>query len=284
MQIRSKSVDEIIELALSEDIGTGDVTTFSIVPPDAETHAYILAKQDGVLAGITVAERVFQLLDPKIVFDGKKVDGEKIFAGDILAQVSGSATAILIGERVALNLLQRMSGIATKTAKLVEKIAGFPAVVVDTRKTAPGLRILDKYAVKVGGGCNHRFGLYDGILIKDNHIKVAGGIKSAVEKARAGAPHTLKVEVEVESLEAVRAALEAGAEVIMLDNMSVSMVKEAMEMINGRARVEVSGGVNEDNILEYAKIGVDIISAGRLTHSVQALDISIDIKEIKVRK
>lgn len=201
--------------------------------------------------------------------------------GDILATVSGSAKNILIGERVALNILQRLSGIATKTSKLAEIVTYYNSSVVDTRKTTPGLRVIEKYAVRIGGGKNHRFGLYDGILIKDNHIKVAGGIRKAVSLARGNAPHTLKIEVEVEDINAVNEAIEAKADIIMLDNMDLDTIKEAVNVINGSALVEVSGGITEENILSYAKLGVNIISVGALTHSAKALDISLDVKDIK---
>jgi len=266
-----------------EDVGTGDVTTLSTVPADATTEGYIYAKENGVLAGIFVAQRVFQILDPGITFEDRKVDGDQIVDADILAVVLGPARTILTGERVALNLLQRMSGIATRTARLNELLKGYKTEVVDTRKTLPGLRMLEKYAVRVGGGKNHRFGLYDGVLIKDNHIKIAGGVKSAVALAKAEAPHTMKIEVEVENLVGVNEALKAGADIIMLDNMDPADVQEAVKIVNRRALVEVSGGISEDNVVEYAKAGVDLISVGALTHSVKALDISLDIQKIKVR-
>lgn len=274
-------VDDILIRALKEDIGTGDITADSIIPKEALTKGYIQAKEEGVLAGIHIAERVFILVNPEVKFKAKKNDGEKIHKGEVLAEVSGSARAILAGERLALNLLQRMSGIATLTHRVTSKILNTKTRVVDTRKTTPGLRLFEKYAVRIGGGHNHRFGLYDGILIKDNHIKVAGGIKEAVSLAKKKAPHTVKVEVEVESLLGVKEALEAGADIIMLDNMNIDMVKQAMAMIKGQALVEVSGGITEGMVGELAKLGVDFISMGALTHSVKALDISLDIGEIK---
>lgn len=283
MLLNTKLLDEIVERALMEDVGTGDVTTLSTVPADATTEGYIYAKENGVLAGIFVAQRVFQILDPGITFEDRKVDGDQIVDADILAVVLGPARTILTGERVALNLLQRMSGIATRTARLNELLKGYKTEVVDTRKTLPGLRMLEKYAVRVGGGKNHRFGLYDGVLIKDNHIKIAGGVKSAVALAKAEAPHTMKIEVEVENLVGVNEALKAGADIIMLDNMDPADVQEAVKIVNRRALVEVSGGISEDNVVEYAKAGVDLISVGALTHSVKALDISLDIQKIKVR-
>lgn len=282
MHINVKLLDEIIAGAVKEDIGTGDLTTMSTVPEGAVTEGYIYAKESGIIAGTWVAERVFQFLSSEMKFTYRKRDGDRVERGDVIAVVSGPAGPILTGERVALNLLQRLSGIATRTAAVTDMVKGFNSIVVDTRKTTPGLRALEKYAVTVGGGRNHRFGLYDGVLIKDNHIKVAGGIANAVIMARAKAPHTLKVEVEVENLEGVREALEAGADIIMLDNMDFKAVSEAVKLINHRAQVEVSGGVTEDTVVGYARAGADIISMGALTHSVKALDISLDVREIKI--
>lgn len=282
MYINVKLLDEIIAGAIKEDIWTGDLTTMSTVPESAVTEGYIYAKESGIIAGTWVAERVFQFLSSEMKFTYRKRDGDRVERGDVIAVVSGPAGPILTGERVALNLLQRLSGIATRTAAVTDMVKGFDSIVVDTRKTTPGLRALEKYAVTVGGGRNHRFGLYDGVLIKDNHIKVAGGIANAVVMARAKAPHTLKVEVEVEDLEGVREALEAGADIIMLDNMDFEAVSEAVKLINHRAQVEVSGGVTEDTVVGYARAGADIISMGALTHSVKALDISLDVREIKI--
>ncbi|ADG81107.1 carboxylating nicotinate-nucleotide diphosphorylase [Thermincola potens] len=284
MELNTFIVDEIIRRALQEDIGTGDITTDAIVPRDHFTKAFIHTKEDGVLAGIFIAERVFSLLSSEVDFKRIKQDGDILQAGDILAELYGPARVILTGERVALNFLQRMSGIATKTRRIAGLLSDSGTAVVDTRKTTPGLRALEKYAVYIGGGKNHRFGLYDGVLIKDNHIKVAGGIKKAVEMARAYAPHTIKIEVEVETLAGVKEALEAGADIIMLDNMDIETVKQALVMINGQALVEVSGGLSEDKVPKLAELGVDIISMGALTHSVKALDISLDVGGIKTRK
>jgi nicotinate-nucleotide pyrophosphorylase (carboxylating) len=275
-------VDEIIVAALKEDIGTGDVTTLSTIPPEAVTRAFIYAKANGVVAGLSVVERVFQILSIQIKVESKCQDGDRVVKGDVLATISGPACQILMGERTALNLLQRLSGIATRTAHIVELVAPYNTSVTDTRKTTPGLRLLEKYAVWVAGGKNHRFGLYDGVLIKDNHIKVAGGIKKAVAMVRSNVPDTLKIEVEVENLEEVKEALGANADIIMLDNMGVDTIKEAVKIIAGQALVEVSGGITEDNVVEYAKAGVDRISIGALTHSVKALDISLDVGEIKL--
>ncbi|MDT3699708.1 MAG: carboxylating nicotinate-nucleotide diphosphorylase [Thermincola sp.] len=277
------SVDNIIRNALQEDIGTGDLTTLSIIPVGSVTDGFIYAKAAGVVAGLAVAKRVFEILNSEVRFVAQKADGDRIAKGDILALISGPAQAVLSGERVCLNLLQRMSGIATRTAGITAIIKDYKTVVVDTRKTTPGLRILEKYAVVAGGGKNHRFGLYDAVLIKDNHIKVAGGIQKAVALAKANAPHTAKIEVEVENLEGVNEALAAKADIIMLDNMNLDTIREAVKAIGGKALVEVSGGVNESNVLDYAKAGVDIVSVGALTHSVKALDISLDVGEIKMK-
>lgn len=274
-------VDKLIQVALSEDVGTGDITTLSTVPSNTVAKGFIYAKEAGIVAGLPIAKRVFEMLDNSIEFISHKSDGEQIFVKDVLATVSGSAQSILTGERVALNLLQRMSGIATRTSKITEILKGYNTTVVDTRKTLPGLRIIDKYSVRMGGGRNHRFGLYDGILIKDNHIKVAGGITKAVNSARNNAPHTIKIEVEVENLGGVAEALSAGVDIIMLDNMDYATVQKAVQLINGQAMIEISGGINEENIQEFAKAGVDLISIGALTHSVKALDISLDVGEIK---
>lgn len=281
MLLNRNLVDNIIENALQEDIGTGDITTLCTVPAGSVTKGFIYAKEGGVVAGLPIGKRVYGILSNEVEFIAQKVDGDRITKGDILATVSGPAQAILSGERVCLNLLQRMSGIATRTAGFANILTGYKTVVVDTRKTTPGLRIFEKYAITVGGGKNHRFGLYDAVLIKDNHIKVSGGIQKAVSLARASAPHTMKIEVEAENLEGVKEALEAKADIIMLDNMSLEMIREAVKIIDGRVQVEVSGGVNESNALDYAKAGVDIISVGALTHSVKALDISLDVGEIK---
>ncbi|BAF58408.1 nicotinate-nucleotide pyrophosphorylase [Pelotomaculum thermopropionicum SI] len=278
MELNQIELNRLIERCLREDIGTGDLTTNSIVPPDAVSGGYILAKEDGVVAGLPVAEGVFLRLDPFVEFRALVRDGERIKSGQVLAELTGRARAILTGERLALNFLQRLSGIATRTARLVELIAGEKARLVDTRKTTPGLRMLEKYAVRVGGGYNHRFGLYDAVLIKDNHIKAAGGIRAAVEAARRGAPHTARIEVEVEDLAGVEEALQAGADIIMLDNMDPAAMKEAVALINGRALVEASGRISEENIRAVAAAGVDLISAGALTHSVKSLDISLELR------
>lgn len=274
-------LDEKLTSWLEEDIGSGDITTNAIVAPEMQTKAIIHSKADGVLAGVEVAARVFRLLDENVRFTAKRADGDTLDKTTVIAEVRGSARAILTGERLALNLLQHMSGVATRTAKLAAIAAPYGAKLVDTRKTTPGLRLLDKYAVKVGGGANHRLGLYDAMLIKDNHIKVAGGIRQALEKAHAYASHMTKIEIEVESLEGVKEALAGGADVIMLDNMEPAKMAEAVKLIDHRAVVEASGGIDETTLADAAKSGVDVISVGALTHSVKALDISMDIGEIK---
>jgi nicotinate-nucleotide pyrophosphorylase (carboxylating) len=268
-------IDRIIQAALIEDIGSGDITTLSTVPKGTPSRAQLVAKEDFVLAGMDVVERVFTLLDNTVAFEALKQDGEQIARGDVLAWIKGDAHTLLQGERVALNLMQRMSGIATHTAAFVEAVAGTDAIIVDTRKTMPGLRVLDKYSVRMGGGQNHRTSLYDGVLIKENHIAAAGGITAAVAGARKRAPHTLKIEVETESLQDVQEALDAGADIIMLDNMSLDMLREAVALINGRAVTEASGGVNLETVTEIAKTGVNLISVGALTHSSCAVDISM---------
>ena len=274
-------LDASLRSWLEEDIGSGDITTLAIVGPEMETTGIIHAKDTGVRAGVEVARRVFEILEPRILFDAKLEDGAQLKPGTIIAEVHGSARAVLTGERLALNLLQHMSGVATRTAKLAAIAAPYGARLVDTRKTTPGLRLLDKYAVRVGGGSNHRLGLYDAMLIKDNHIKVAGGITAALERAHAYASHMTKIEIEVESLEGVREALAGGADVIMLDNMAPDLMAKAVAIIDHKAVVEASGGIDETTLAAAAKSGVDVISVGALTHSVKALDISMDIGEIK---
>lgn len=274
-------IRDLIDRALLEDIGTGDITTESIVPEGYTTIGLIQSKQTGVVAGLSVAEAVFRRLNHDISFQPRAKDGDRVKAGQLLARVEGDARAVLTGERVALNFLQRMSGIATKTAYLSSLIAGEKARLIDTRKTTPGLRILEKYAVRVGGGANHRFGLYDAVLIKDNHIQVAGSITRAVELAREVAFFSMKIEVEVESLAGVEEALKAGADIIMLDNMDVETMRQAVEIVDGRALLEASGGINEETIIAVARTGVDYISAGSITHSFKSMDISLDIGEMK---
>jgi nicotinate-nucleotide pyrophosphorylase (carboxylating) len=272
-------IDKIIEIALAEDIHTGDITTQAMLPKARRMRARLVAKEPMVLAGVAVAERVFARLDPTVRFEAAFSDADRLQVGDVIARIEGDAAALLQGERVSLNLLQRMCGIATQTAAFVKELEGTGARVVDTRKTTPGLRVLEKYSVRVGGGTNHRTGLYDGVLIKENHIAAAGGILEAVRRARAYIPHTLKVEIETENLEQVALALQAGADIIMLDNMNLTQMSEAVLLIGGRALVEASGGVNLQSIRAIAQTGVDIISVGALTHSVRAADISMLMEE-----
>lgn len=276
--MESLLIDKIIRNALEEDLGWGDVTTESTIPSDVQIRGNFTAKEDGIISGMEVCRRVFEILDGRIQFSILKNDGEKIKKGDIAAAISGPAASILRGERTALNLLQRMSGIATLTGKFVEQVGDLHTRIVDTRKTAPGLRILDKYSVKMGGGHNHRYNLSDMVLIKDNHIKAAGGITPAVRAAKEKLSHALKIEVEVESLEQLQEAINAGADIVMLDNMSLDMMKEAVAQAKGRVLLEASGNVELDstrNARSIAETGVDIISIGALTHSVKALDISL---------
>lgn len=271
----TRIVDEIILRALKEDMPMGDITTDSTISEDSVSKARLIAKENGVLSGITVAIRVFKLMDSNIVYNTTFKDGDKIKKGDILLELEGNTRALLKAERTALNLLQRMSGIATRTNGMFELIKDYPAKIVDTRKTAPGLRYLDKYAVRSGGGQNHRYCLSDGVLIKDNHIKAAGSITNAIRMCRAQIPHTVKIEVETENMDMVKEALEAGADIIMLDNMSCDEMKKAVDYVAGRALIEASGDISENSVTEVAKTGVDLISAGNLTHSVKALDISM---------
>jgi len=268
---------KLIKHALSEDIGSGDVTSNATIRAESVSAALMLAKQDLVLAGLDVSRAVFRYLDPDIQFTKFSEDGNKMKAGTEIAKLSGNTRALLAGERVALNLLQHLSGIATLTSKYVEHCKGLKAEVLDTRKTLPGLRQLEKYAVRIGGGRNHRFGLYDGVLIKDNHITAAGSIAAAVNSARKSAHHLLKIEVETKTLEEVRAALAVKADVIMLDNMPINLMREAVVLIGGRAFVEASGNVTLETIRQIAETGVDFISSGSLTHSAPAADISMKI-------
>lgn len=268
-------VEPIVRTALEEDIGNGDITTILTVPEHTQAEARIISKSAGVLAGIEVARLVFAILDPEVTFKCRVEDGSRLKPGMVIATLKGKATTILSGERVALNFLQRMSGIATLTHEYVRRVSHTKAKIVDTRKTAPGLRYLDKYSVTVGGGFNHRFGLYDGILIKDNHIAAAGGITAAVRAAKRGAPHTLRIEVEVTNLEQLREAIDSGADAVLLDNMPVDMLRKAVEFAPGGIILEASGGITLDNVAEIAETGVDLISVGALTHSAAALDLSM---------
>lgn len=270
-------IDRIIINSIKEDMPSGDITTDNIIDEKAKSDAKMIAKDSGVIAGLDVAKRVFELLDPEVVFEKHVKEGQWVNKGDVIVTIHGNSRALLKGERTALNLLQRLSGIATKTREYADKIKHLKAKVVDTRKTTPGLRILEKYAVRVGGGTNHRFCLSDGVLIKDNHIKAAGGIKKAIELVRDKIPHTIKIEVETETIDEVMEAIDGKADIIMLDNMGLDIMKEAVKIINGKAIVEASGNVNLNSIVDIAETGVDIISVGSLTHSVNAFDISMKI-------
>ncbi len=345
MNLNLAEVRKIVKQALAEDIGTGDITTALTVPADSICRAEIVAKEDGIIAGLQVAvvvldlvadvysvgsQSVYRLIKREFhghemdvreilknaikfgtqvgieqpsggemriaaggadartfsVGDGKDIyfiplkrDGDPVTAGDVVAQIIGPTAVVLTAERTLLNFLQRMSGIATKAAGMVELVKHTQAQIVDTRKTAPGLRILDKYAVRAGGAQNHRYGLYDAVLIKDNHIEAAGSVSYAIESARAGAPHTIKIEVEADTLDHVREALDAGADMILLDNMDLDELRQAVDMCKGRALTEASGNVSEETVTAIAETGVDLISVGALTHSVKALDLSLDITE-----
>lgn len=272
-----KKLRDFIATALAEDIGPGDITTEALIPPGVEGKAEIIAKETLVLAGVDVAREVFHQVNPKISFTPNYEDGSELAPSTIIATLEGPLASLLTAERLALNLIQRLSGVATMTRQYVRKIEGTKARILDTRKTTPGLRALEKYAVRVGGGKNHRFGLFDGVLIKDNHIAAVGSITEAVKRARERAPHILKIEVETETLEQVGEAISAGADIIMLDNMGIETMLEAVRLINGKALVEASGGINLDNVRQVAETGVDLISVGAITHSARAMDISMEI-------
>lgn len=273
----STVVEEAVTAALAEDLGrSGDVTTDATVPADAVASARLVARQAGVVAGLGIVERVFERVDPGIQLEIKAADGDPVEPGSVLAEVRGPARGILIAERTALNFLGHLSGIATATSRLVELVAPYGTKVVDTRKTTPGLRALEKYAVRAGGGANHRFGLDDGVLIKDNHLAVAGSIARAVAAARTSVGHLRKVEVEVENLEQVEEAVAAGADIILLDNMDNEQLREAVKLIDGRAVAEASGGIGLDNAAEIAATGVDLIAVGSITHSAPQLDVALD--------
>lgn len=274
------AADKFIRLALEEDINSEDVTTNSVMPEYKKGEVQLICKEDGIIAGLGVFERVFTLLDPetKVIFDVK--DGDKVTCGQHLATVTGDIRVLLSGERTALNYLQRMSGIATYTSKVAKLLEGTKTILLDTRKTTPCMRIFEKYAVKVGGGCNHRYNLSDGVLLKDNHIDAAGGVKEAIEAAKAYAPFVRKIEVETENLDMVKEAVEAGADIIMLDNMTPEEMAEAVKFIDGRAKTECSGNVTKENIQKITAVGVDYVSSGALTHSAPILDISL--KHLKV--
>lgn len=272
---------QTVERALMEDLGRGDLTTECIVPPDLHASGILLAKQSGRLAGLDVARLCFRMLDPDAQVISDLHDGEDIQKGQVIARLSGKAHALLGAERVALNLLQRMCGIATATAQVVALVADLGTKVTDTRKTAPGLRVLDKYSVRMGGGVNHRFGLDDGVLIKENHIRVAGGITAALLAVRRKAGHMVKVEIEVTNLAELDEALRAAADAVLLDNMSISDIREAVQFTRRRAILEASGNINLHNCRDVASTGVDLMSMGSLTHSVTALDLSIQLEMVR---
>ena len=278
LRLTHDHIDELLHRALAEDIGAGDVTTQALVPAHQLGVAGARAKQAGVLAGSAIAARVFTLLDGAVDATLLLADGELLTPGTTFLHVEGSLQAILTGERVALNILRHLSGIATLTRAFVQAVEGTNARIIDTRKTTPGLRLFEKYAVRVGGGHNHRMGLFDGVLIKDNHIAACGSVTAAVERARTSVHHLLKIQIEAESLEQVAEALEAGADGILLDDMSPETMAAAVEMAQGRAFTEASGGITLESVRDAARTGVDLISVGMLTHSAAALDISLDIE------
>lgn len=269
--------EDLIRLALEEDIGPGDITTDALIDKDRVARGMIFAKESLVLAGLQVVQEVFITLDPAMSFDTTFQDGDQVESGDEILTVRGKLRALLTGERTALNFLQRLSGIATLTRRYVSQVAGSSVQLTDTRKTLPGWRRLEKYAVKIGGAHNHRFGLYDGILIKDNHIVACGGISEAIARVRSNQPHLLRIEVEVSDLNQVKEALENGVDVIMLDNMGTDEIREAVRLVDGKALVEISGGITLEILAEVANTGVDIISIGALTHSAKAVDISMRV-------
>lgn len=271
-------LDRLIRDFLAEDIGQGDITTDAVFDPALETTASFRAKEPLVAAGMTlVAGQVFRTLNSAIVVEAAVEDGQQVEPGTVLLRIRGPVRDLLRGERVALNLVQRLCGIATMTRRYVARVAGLKARIIDTRKTTPGLRMLEKYAVRVGGGHNHRFNLADGVLIKDNHIAACGSITAAVQRVRSRVPHTIRIEVETEDLSQVQECLDCGVDIIMLDNMDPAAMRQAVQLVNGRAMVEASGGVNLDTVRAIAETGVDLISVGRLTHSAPACDISMDI-------
>ena len=271
---------ELIDRALKEDIGTGDLST-RIFSQDLTSLAKLYAKQEGVVAGLSLVEQVFQRVDPRIKVHKLVIDGDKVNIGEVVIELEGPLSSILQGERTALNFLQHLSGIATATKRAVDQVAGLSTSIVDTRKTLPGWRSLQKYAVRVGGGQNHRFGLYDAVMLKDNHLAAVGGLTEAVQRVKAQIGHMIKIEVECATIEQVEEAVACGVDVIMLDNMGLEEMREAVLYIDQRAIVEASGGIQEEYLREVAKTGVDLISIGALTHSVKAMDFSLDLGEIK---
>ena len=267
--------DQLIRMALQEDITSEDVSTNAVMPTATKGTVDLIAKEDGVVAGLDIYARVFTILDEKTEIDFHCKDGDEVKKGELMATVTGDIRVLLSGERVALNYLQRMSGIATYTRQVAKLLEGSKVTLLDTRKTTPNCRVFEKYAVRVGGGCNHRYNLSDGVLLKDNHIGAAGSVTKAVQMAKAYAPFVRKIEIEVETLEQVKEAVEAGADIIMLDNMTPEVMKQAVELINGRAQTECSGNITKENIQKIREIGVDFVSSGALTHSAPILDISM---------
>lgn len=267
--------DQLIHMALQEDITSEDVSTNAVMPTEVKGTVDLIAKEDGIIAGLDVYARVFQMLDEKTEIDFKCKDGDEVKKGELMATLTGDIRVLLSGERVALNYLQRMSGIATYTRQVAKLLEGSKVTLLDTRKTTPNCRVFEKYAVRVGGGCNHRYNLSDGVLLKDNHIGAAGSITKAITMAKEYAPFVRKIEIEVETLEQVKEAVEAGADIIMLDNMTPEVMKQAVELIDGRAQTECSGNITKENIARIREIGVDFVSSGALTHSAPILDISM---------
>jgi nicotinate-nucleotide pyrophosphorylase (carboxylating) len=267
--------DQLIRMALQEDITSEDVSTNAVMPTEVKGTVDLIAKEDGIIAGLDVYARVFQMLDEKTEIDFKCKDGDEVKKGELMATLTGDIRVLLSGERVALNYLQRMSGIATYTRQVAKLLEGSKVTLLDTRKTTPNGRVFEKYAVRVGGGCNHRYNLSDGVLLKDNHIGAAGSITKAITMAKEYAPFVRKIEIEVETLEQVKEAVEAGADIIMLDNMTPEVMKQAVELIDGRAQTECSGNITKENIARIREIGVDFVSSGALTHSAPILDISM---------
>ena len=267
--------DQLIRMALQEDITSEDVSTNAVMPTEVKGTVDLIAKEDGIIAGLDVYARVFQMLDEKTEIDFKCKDGDEVKKGELMATLTGDIRVLLSGERVALNYLQRMSGIATYTRQVAKLLEGSKVTLLDTRKTTPNCRVFEKYAVRVGGGCNHRYNLSDGVLLKDNHIGAAGSITKAITMAKEYAPFVRKIEIEVETLEQVKEAVEAGADIIVLDNMTPEVMKQAVELIDGRAQTECSGNITKENIARIREIGVDFVSSGALTHSAPILDISM---------
>jgi nicotinate-nucleotide pyrophosphorylase (carboxylating) len=270
-------IKQLIDLALKEDIGSGDITTDHLIPPDARGQGTIVAKEDLIISGLDVARHVFERIDAQVAFQSPFKDGERVKKGQIAVTISGRLSGLLTCERTALNFLQRLSGIATHVRSCLAELEGKPVKLLDTRKTTPGWRELEKYAVRTGGGTNHRMGLYDAVLIKDNHIAAAGGVTQAVQRMKSAAGGTMSIEVEASDMEEVQEALDAGAHIIMLDNMDLDQIRAAVKLVNGRTKLEVSGGITRDQLAGLAKTGIDFISSGALTHSACAVDLSMRI-------